>query len=228
MSSSSTRTSDSNRELLNCSSPTSTTRRPSSRATGLASHKNHFIILLVATFIAYASYYAYEVFTTTTKIDCNFDDIRLKLPEQDEYFWKTFETGVEHVINNDPTAPTTYLLLYNDTFLAKDMLRKVVDRIKTCMHTDHDPIIIHSTDLETTAILKDHGNLITEYKDKLSRSQIMTIKDVNELPGQIAQAFHYFCDEYNPVVHRAVIIFTLNISKNKHQMPYSKYHLFLH
>lgn len=209
---------------MNCS--TTGRARASSRATGLASHKNHFIFAAVIMLSAYAlvNFSAIiEFMTTPARINCNFDDIRSKLPEQDEYFWKTVKTGVEYVINNDPTAPSTYLLLYNDTLLAKKILREIINRIKTCMNTDHDPIIIHSTDLETTAILKDHGNLITEYRDKLSRSQIMTIKDINELPGQIAQSFHYFCDEYNPVVHRAVIIFTLNISNNKHQMPSSKF-----
>lgn len=40
----------------------------------------------------------------------------------------------------------------------------------------------------------------------------MIVRDLNDIPANAAQAFHSFCDVYNPAVKRAVIFFTMKVN----------------
>lgn len=39
----------------------------------------------------------------------------------------------------------------------------------------------------------------------------MIVRDLNDIPANGAQAFHSFCDVYNPAVKRAIIFFTMKV-----------------
>lgn len=60
--------------------------------------------------------------------------------------------------------------------------------------------------------MQEHGELITRYRDDVDRSGVMLVKEIDGVPSELAMAFHYYCDEYEPLVKRSAIFFTLNMA----------------
>ncbi|KAH9645877.1 hypothetical protein HF086_010076 [Spodoptera exigua] len=80
--------------------------------------------------------------------------------------------------------------------------------------------VVESSNLD----MHEHGELISRYRDDVNRSGVMLVKEVDAVPSDLAMAFHYYCDEYDPLVKKSAIFFTLNkancsntpVSKNTH------------
>ena len=41
----------------------------------------------------------------------------------------------------------------------------------------------------------------------------MTVHDFDQLRGSVAQVFHWFCDQYTPVIPKAVFQFTIKVDQ---------------
>ncbi|CAK1548253.1 unnamed protein product [Leptosia nina] len=61
--------------------------------------------------------------------------------------------------------------------------------------------------------LKSDIELINKYREDVSKRGVLLVKNVERVPSDIAMAFHYYCDEYNPLVKKSAIFFTLNVAK---------------
>ncbi|XP_039765806.1 uncharacterized protein LOC120637840 isoform X2 [Pararge aegeria] len=86
-------------------------------------------------------------------------------------------------------AATASRFLRNDS----DNLYAVVDTVKLKMQTEKE--------------------FMNKYEEAVARTGVMLVKDVDNVPSEIAMAFHYYCDEYSPLVRRSAIFFTLNLAK---------------
>lgn len=62
-------------------------------------------------------------------------------------------------------------------------------------------------------IIQTAKEFMNQYQDEVYESGVMLVKDIESVPSQLAMAFHYYCDEYNPLVKRSAIFFTLNWAK---------------
>lgn len=58
---------------------------------------------------------------------------------------------------------------------------------------------------------------MNEYREGLDKTGVMLVKDLHNVPSDLAMAFHYYCDEYNPLVKKSAIFFTLNLSNCSQQ-----------
>lgn len=90
----------------------------------------------------------------------------------------------------------------------KTISEEAVCRISSC---SEDPLEIKPSDISTSDILEDYGRIISKYKDTLEKSGVMIIRNLEKIPGTAAQAFHSLCDEYNPVVNKALFLFTIEV-----------------
>ncbi|XP_069354126.1 uncharacterized protein [Maniola hyperantus] len=61
--------------------------------------------------------------------------------------------------------------------------------------------------------MQTEKEFMNEYEPCVARTGVMLVKDVDNIPAQLAMAFHYYCDEYSPLVRRSAIFFTLNLAK---------------
>ncbi|KAI5642464.1 hypothetical protein NE865_05491 [Phthorimaea operculella] len=61
--------------------------------------------------------------------------------------------------------------------------------------------------------MRSHSELINQYRDDVTRGGVMLVRELHEVPSSLAMAFHYYCDEYNPLVKRSAIFFTLDMAK---------------
>lgn len=137
-----------------------------------------------------------------------------KFPSQVEDFWLHIEEGVGDI--KQFHKPRTFIFLY--TKESQETLEKILNRVvefATCTLTycAAVPIILKANELKEANILKDYGEIITRNKERLEESGVMVIENLENVPGLSAQAFHSFCDEYNPVVSDALFIFTMKVDE---------------
>ncbi|XP_026725818.1 uncharacterized protein LOC113492532 isoform X2 [Trichoplusia ni] len=70
----------------------------------------------------------------------------------------------------------------------------------------------HTVVVSSNLDMREHGELIAKYRDEVYKSGVLLVKEVEGVPSDLAMAFHYYCDEYEPLVKRSAIFFTLNIA----------------
>lgn len=77
-----------------------------------------------------------------------------------------------------------------------------------------------SEDVEHLAIsrsdlisLRTHGDFIRNYQQLVNKTGVMLVKEMDLVPTDLAMAFHYYCDKYNPLVKKSAIFFTLDVGR---------------
>ncbi|CAK1599563.1 unnamed protein product [Parnassius mnemosyne] len=70
-------------------------------------------------------------------------------------------------------------------------------------------VVVDSSNLD----MKVHSELIEKYREDVTKTGVMLVKDLDEVPASLAMAFHYYCDEFNPLIKRSAIFFTLNMAR---------------
>jgi hypothetical protein len=75
--------------------------------------------------------------------------------------------------------------------------------------TSVEPTILHSYQLD----MQTDVDLIKKYRSEVARTGVMLLNDLDSVPSRLAMAFHYFCDEGNPLEAKTAIFFTLNMAK---------------
>lgn len=141
-------------------------------------------------------------------------DLQKEFPTQSIDLWASLESGVNNTIRRN--RPSTFILLYQEK--SKDIIENLLKSISeyvTCFLTSCEqvPVILTDKNLNSKEVLKDYGIIIDEYREPLEKSGIMIVKNLENVPGVSAQAFHSFCDEFNPAVAKSVIIFTMKVQE---------------
>ncbi|XP_048006544.1 uncharacterized protein LOC125241891 isoform X5 [Leguminivora glycinivorella] len=69
--------------------------------------------------------------------------------------------------------------------------------------------VVDGADLD----MGSHSQLVCAYQEDIAKTGVLLVKDVALVPSPLAMAFHYYCDEYQPLVRKSAIFFTLNTAK---------------
>jgi hypothetical protein len=154
------------------------------------------------------------VSSTLSKEMCDLESIKEKFPTQDDYFWIAFESGVHDVVQRN--QPSTFILLYDEK--GEVILQELVQQLSKyaiCNITDcsNKPIVITDSELNSPDLLKDYGLLIQRYKEQLEKNGVMVVKNLENVRGISAQAFHSFCDQFTPLVDKSLFIFTMKVDE---------------
>ncbi|XP_053600972.1 uncharacterized protein TORIP isoform X3 [Plodia interpunctella] len=104
--------------------------------------------------------------------------------------------------NSDQYDPVQFNKFMNE--IAASTARYLRNDSKSVTH-----IVLDSSAFD----MESHSELINKYKDDIDKSGVMLVKELDMVPSKLAMAFHYYCDEYNPLVKRSAIFFTLNMAK---------------
>lgn len=68
-------------------------------------------------------------------------------------------------------------------------------------------IVLESGDLK----MRSHNEFMSAYRHEVDKTGVMLVKKLENIPSNLAMAFHYYCDEYNPLVKKSAIFFTLDL-----------------
>lgn len=159
--------------------------------------------------------------------NCDFvsmKEIQEKFPTQPQYTFDAIVSGVNEVkIFNKPSI---FLFLYkSDARQTVDNLVQVLARYASNNLNEDckaNPIILTTSSLNTVNAKTDYGDIIARYKPILEEKTVMIVKNLDKIPGVLAQAFHSICDEHSPLVPKSVIIFTIEVkdTSNKYKSDY--------
>ena len=155
-----------------------------------------------------------EIITEPKLYTCDaFMQLKDQYPQLDAFLWNTLKVNVDNALYKNPGQPGTFIFLYNTSNTENEFMKNIVRITKNCAEEDIQPINLASSDLNTPEFIDDHGLFITKYRDELKKNQIMVVHDLSQISPEVVQAFHSFCDVYEPIVEKALIFFTLDIRK---------------
>ncbi|KAK4881959.1 hypothetical protein RN001_005278 [Aquatica leii] len=126
-------------------------------------------------------------------------EVQTKFPSQSKDTWDAISSGINEVkLFNKPS-------IY--------FLQTVSRYASGILNDDYNtqPIVLTSNHLNTIKARSDYGYIINKYKPELEEKSVMVVKNLDKIPGEIAQAFHSMCDEISPLVPKAMFIFTIQI-----------------
>ncbi|KAG5886073.1 Lamina-associated polypeptide 1C [Gonioctena quinquepunctata] len=140
------------------------------------------------------------------------EDLEKEFPTQVNDFWISIKVAISEI--NRAHRPKSIILVYQSD--ATDTLNRIISGITLialCELTSCSlkPLIIAGEDLNTTDILEDYGKIIARNKEQLQERGVMVINNMEKIPGVSAQAFHSLCDEFNPVIEKALFLFTMKV-----------------
>ncbi|XP_062709398.1 uncharacterized protein LOC109406026 isoform X5 [Aedes albopictus] len=191
-------------------------------------HKNsnlwvYFGIPLVIVIVAIGAYYAIGAWYGSNSLkqtgsSCeNFLQLRSKYPKMDDGLWSTLIVGVNLSLNQDPGEPATFIFLYNSSSVG-EMLLDDVTRIAIDCFGSKGAIWRTSNDFKSTEIAEDYGNVLDRHREELKSKKILVVRDLDQVPPTAAKIFFTICDTYEPLVHKAMIFFTIDISRQPEQV----------
>ncbi|KAF5285402.1 hypothetical protein FQA39_LY16656 [Lamprigera yunnana] len=168
-----------------------------------------------------AAFMIMKLTTSDTKVNsCSFVEIQQNFSTQTPYTWEALESGIKDI--KQFNKPSVFIFLYDeDASKAVDLLIQSLSRYASCVLNEDEnikPIMLTSTNLNTIQARSDYGLIIEKYKPELEKRSIMIVKNLDNVSGEVAQAFHTICDEFTPLVNKALIIFTIqtgNLTSSK-------------
>lgn len=148
------------------------------------------------------------------------DSLHKLLKTQDADFCLNINVTLEEIANLN--QPKTVMFLYEHD--SEPTLNKIINSIikySLCYLSDcsNSPVVLEGLSLKKSKYENDYGKIIAENRDSLSESKVMLVRNLEKVAGESAQAFHSFCDDYNPVVQGALIIFTMEVDELPHVQP---------
>lgn len=178
-------------------------------------------ILVVAFGACYALKFRLEAKESSLKrpgSSCkDFLQLHSKYPKTDDTLWYTLIVGVDRAINQDPGEPATFIFLYNSSNVSQNILDDVT-RIAIGCFGSRGAIWRSSNDFKSAEIANDYENVLDRHREELKSQGILVVRDLDLVPPTAAKIFFTICDVYEPLVHKAIIFFTIDISRQPQQV----------
>ncbi|XP_062550082.1 uncharacterized protein LOC134214789 [Armigeres subalbatus] len=142
----------------------------------------------------------------------HFSELEKKYPTFDDMLWSTLIVGVNRTINRNPNEPATFIFLYNSSAVADLFLGDITRITIDCFGTG-GAIWRTSNDFKADEIAQNYDRVLSRYREILESQGILVVRDLDRVPPTAAKIFFPICDSYTPLVPRAVIFFTIDISR---------------
>lgn len=154
--------------------------------------------------------------STEARQSCqSFLQLNSKYPNTDDMLWTTLIVGVERAVNN-PGEPATFIFLYNSSTVGQSLLNDVI-RITIECFGNGDAIWRTSSDFKSAEIARNYEAVLERHRAELRSQGILVVRDLDQVPPIAAQIFFTICDPYEPLVRKAAIFFTIDISQRSNQ-----------
>ncbi|XP_060529278.1 uncharacterized protein LOC132703808 [Cylas formicarius] len=132
--------------------------------------------------------------------------------KQDSNFWPSIKVNIREIL--ELKRPRTILFIYEtqSEFTVQKIINSI-SKIGVCHLTSCSkiPVTITGLSLSKPEFIKDYGKVINQFRENLTDSGVMVVKNIEAIPGVVAQAFHSICDDYNSVEKRALILLTMTM-----------------
>ncbi|XP_041973889.1 uncharacterized protein LOC121729438 [Aricia agestis] len=120
------------------------------------------------------------------------------------------KVGISTISKNQDAA--SFMLIYDsraESFNAQVLFSFVEElALKTVQYLRNN-----SNSIQNVIVDTDHIETESELRalqSEVEKTGVMIVPNINDVPSELAMAFHYYCDEYNPLVKSSAIFFTLD------------------
>ncbi|XP_022834289.1 uncharacterized protein LOC111362022 isoform X2 [Spodoptera litura] len=178
-------------------------------------------LVVIAAFTYYILKDQTTIYTQEKSTQTNYDEIIFEnnlrnLQEKyniDDDSILQLKSGISTIISRMDTG--SFMFVYNGKNNNFDAVKfgKFTDEVAytAAKYLRSDMSSIQHTIVESANLdMQEHAELISRYRDDVNRSGVMLVKEIDAVPSDLAMAFHYYCDEYDPLVKKSAIFFTLN------------------
>ncbi|XP_053685096.1 uncharacterized protein LOC128734778 [Sabethes cyaneus] len=148
-------------------------------------------------------------------------DLNSKYPNVDQLSWSLLNVSVNRAIYREPGEPATFIFLHNSSFAETSLLEDLISVTSECFGEGHNPIKLESQYFRQPDIVADKNLFFAEYLNKLEAQGILVVQDLDKIPANVAQVFFTICDSVEPLVNKAIIFFTINLSQHTVDAKYS-------
>lgn len=180
------------------------------------------VIFVIAVILGWPYYSEPKKVHRSTSPSCeHFSELQKKYPTMDYMLWPTLIVGVDRAINRSPGEPATFIFLYNSSAVA-DLLLDDITRIAINCFGTGGAIWQTSNDFKADEIAQNNGLVLSRYREKLESKGILVVRDLDRVPPTAAKIFFTICDSNEPLVHRAIIFFTIDISRQPERVVRSE------
>ncbi|XP_073941564.1 uncharacterized protein isoform X2 [Choristoneura fumiferana] len=127
------------------------------------------------------------------------------------------QTGISTIYKREDTTGCL-IFVYNsmsenfDPIKFDGFVNNVASKAAKFLRNDNVSVqylVVEGSDLK----MQSHSQLVKAYREDMAKTGVLLIRDVEHVPSPLAMAFHYYCDEFNPLVKKSAVFFTLNSAK---------------
>jgi len=176
--------------------------------------KNNNLIYVILAILLFGTVFGFYIFKSGIK--CYMGEAKDNFSSESEDVHITLDSGLNEVISFN--KPSVFLYMYKNKPDEEvgELLRHIAS-FASCKLANNQTTFIELTkfELKNLKVIKNYGALIDHFKPRLEKSKVMLVQNLEEVPGVVAQVFHSFCDEFNPVVNGAVFLFSLKVDDFK-------------
>ncbi|CAH4015352.1 uncharacterized protein LOC123706863 isoform X2 [Pieris brassicae] len=126
-------------------------------------------------------------------------------------------TGVDTIFQKEDAG--SFIFTYDSKSFDSELFFNFIDNISSASsrYLRNDTKDVQHVVLDSSKVItiKSDVDLIYEFRDNLDKTGVLLVKNIERVPAKLAMAFHYYCDEFNPLVKKSAIFFTLDVSKCK-------------
>lgn len=170
-------------------------------------------IVIAVLAVAIGWYYYNQLTKIQPRPSCDdFHQLHGKYPTVESMLWPTLNIGVDRAINREPGEPSTFIFLYNSSTVAHSFLNDVTRIAINCFNSD-DAIWRTSKDYNANEIAQNYNIVLDRYRKKLTSQGVMVVRDLDQVPPKAAKIFFTICDSHTPLVRRAIVFFTIDVSR---------------
>ncbi|XP_049541431.1 uncharacterized protein LOC125954840 [Anopheles darlingi] len=143
----------------------------------------------------------------------HFDILESSYHSIDSTLWDSLDCSVRQATHTTARPkPGTFLFMHNGAPAVVSRFLENVTKITSDCFGGTAPIVLGSERFKQPDIASDFGVFVAEYAQALRERSVMVVRNLEDIPPKAAQAFHSICDPEEPLVSRALIYLTMDIS----------------
>lgn len=184
----------------------------------------HFVVTLVSAVIVCHGLYQFTSSYYTSKsspsdkvhpypCDKFVTELLPKYPTLDPMLFSTLKISIFRAAVSVRAEPATFIFLHNNGAGQISLIEDII-AITSQSFNGAKPIRLTSADLAKPEIEADYSVFIQQYRGPLEQRGILVVQDLDLVPAKAARAFFAICDSYEPLIERAAIFFTIDLSRH--------------
>uniref|UniRef100_A0A1A9V3U2 Uncharacterized protein n=1 Tax=Glossina austeni TaxID=7395 RepID=A0A1A9V3U2_GLOAU len=166
--------------------------------------------MLVAIIVAFAFTAGDFSWSETGRKNCSYENLQKQYTGLDHDVWVNLQTGIENILNKASSKSANYLFIY-DHGDVRSIVKKMATHAAKCFDNSQPLAEMGKDDFNSKEVITDFGKIVERFKAIIERSNVVLIVNLNEVPGETAEALHVICDTENPIRKDLVVFLTLRM-----------------